>query len=71
LTDGLKNLSFRALFDAAVEAKLLVDDAVLANPAAQLLFSYSENEICEITVEMLMPARYRDQHRSLSSAFFE
>ncbi len=72
MTDGLTNLSFRTLFDAAVEAKLLVDAAgriVLANPAAQLLFGYSEDEICELTVEMLMPARYREQHRHCRAFF--
>lgn len=72
MTDGLTNLSFRTLFDAAVEAKLLVDAAgriVLANPAAQLLFGYSEDELCEVTVEMLMPARYREQHRHYRALF--
>ena len=72
MTDALKNLSFRTLFDAAVEAKLLVDDTgriALANPAAQLLFGYSEDELCEITVEMLMPARYREQHQHYRALF--
>ncbi len=72
MTDALKNLSFRALFDAAVEAKLLVDDTgriVLVNPAAQLLFGYSEEELNEITVEMLIPARYREQHQHYRALF--
>ena len=72
MTNGLTNLSFRALFDAAVEAKLLVDASgriVLANPSTQLLFGYSEDEICELTVEMLMPARYREQHRNYRAFF--
>ncbi len=71
--DGsLKNLSFRTLFDAAVEAKLLADATgriVLANSAAQLLFGYSENEMCKLTVEMLMPARYREQHKRYRTHF--
>ncbi|GJL73657.1 MAG: hypothetical protein NMNS01_28560 [Nitrosomonas sp.] len=65
MNDALKSLSFRTLFDAAADAMLLVDDTghiVLANPTAQLLFGYSEDELCGLTVELLMPARYRKQH---------
>lgn len=71
LTDALKSLSFRTLFDAA-DAMLLVDDAghiVLANSAVQLLFGYTENELCGLTVEMLIPARYRKQHRHNRALF--
>ena len=51
---------------------LLVDDAghmVLANPAVQLLFGYTEDELCGLTVEMLMPPRYRKQHRHYRELF--
>ncbi len=74
MTDELTNLSFRTLFDATVEAKLLVDAAgriVLANPAAQLLFGYNEDEICEVMVEMLIPARYREKHRRYRALFLD
>lgn len=66
MTDTLENLSFRTLFDAAADAMLLVDNAghiVLANPAVQLLFGYTENELCGLAVEVLMPPRYRKQHQ--------
>ncbi len=72
MDDSLKNLSFRALFDVAAEAKLLVDSSgriVLANPAAQLLFGYSEEEICEVTIETLIPARYREHHGHFRALF--
>lgn len=65
LTDSLKSLSLRTLFDAAADAMLLVDDAghiVLANSSAQQLFGHSEDEFCRLTVEMLIPARYRKQY---------
>jgi len=58
LTDSLNDLSFRALFDAVVDAMLLVDDTghvLLANPAAQQLFGYTQDELSGLAVEMLMP----------------
>lgn len=61
----MESLSFHALFDAAADAMLLADDAgrvVLANPAAQELFGYPEEEFSGLTVEILMPARYRADH---------
>lgn len=74
MTDALtlKNLSFRALFDAAADAMLLVDNSghiVLANPAAQLLFGYTEDELCGLTVEALIPPQYRKQHRHYRELF--
>jgi len=73
LTDVLKDLSFRALFDIAVDAMLLVDDTghvLLANPAAQQLFGYTQDELSGLAVEMLMPPRYRKQHRRYRASFF-
>ncbi len=74
MDDSLKNLNFRAIFDAAVEAKLLVVASgriVLANSSAQLLFGYSENEICKLTVEMLMPTQHREQHKHYRALFLK
>jgi two-component system, LuxR family, sensor kinase FixL len=73
LTDSLNDLSFRALFDAVVDAMLLVDDAghvVLANPAAQQILGYTQDELSGLAVEMLMPPRYRKQHRHYRASFF-
>lgn len=74
MDDSLKNLNFRAIFDAAVEAKLLVVASgriVLANSSAQLLFGYSEDEICKLTVEMLMPTQHREQHKHYRALFLK
>lgn len=73
MNDSLKDLSFRDLFDAAVDAMLLVDAAgqvVQANPAAQQLFGYTQDELSGLVVEMLMPPRYRKQHRRYRASFF-
>ncbi len=69
----LKDLHFRTLFDAAADAMLLVDNfghIVLANPAAQLLFGYTEDELCGLTVEALIPPQYRKQHQHYRELFF-
>ena len=65
MSHPLESLSFHALFDAAADASLLIDDAghvILANPAAQQLLGYAEDEIAGLTVEMLIPVRYRTSH---------
>ncbi len=57
---------FRWLFDAAVDALLLVDEAgrvVISNPAAQQLFDYSEGVLNGQPIELLVPTRFRDSHR--------
>lgn len=52
---------------------LLVDEAgriILCNPAAQRIFGYSENELCSLEIESLIPPRYRNQHRHFQKLFF-
>ena len=73
MTHSLNDLSFRALFNAAVDAMLLVDESghvVLGNPAAQQLFGYAEDELSGLAVEMLVPPRDRKQHRHYRESFF-
>lgn len=65
MSHPLESLSFHALFDAAADASLLTDDAghvILANPAAQQLLGYAGDEIAGLTVETLIPVRYRTNH---------
>jgi two-component system sensor kinase FixL len=65
LSHPLESLSSHTLFDAAADASLLTDhtgQVILANPAAQQLLGYAENEIVGLAVEMLVPARYRTSH---------
>lgn len=73
MSHPLESLSFHALFDAAADASLLTDDAgnvILANPAAQQLLGYAEDEIVNLSVESLIPARYRINHTQFRNSFF-
>ena len=70
----LKNLSSEALFDAAADAMLLVNDAghvVEANAAALQLLEYSEAAIAGLAVEALMPDRFRGHHHQYRAAFLK
>ncbi len=61
----LSNLSFQTLFNAASDAMLLVDESghvAQANAALQNLLGYSAEEIMGLSVEALMPERYRHHH---------
>lgn len=72
MSNPLESLSFHALFDAAADALLLADDAgnvTLANPAACKLFGYCEAEMLGMSVEMLMPAHFRENHRRFRADF--
>lgn len=66
------SIHFRELFDAVVEALLLVDASghiVLANTAALRLFDYGHEELCGLEVERLMPERFREHHRQYRSRY--
>lgn len=66
MSHPLENLSFQALFNVLADSMLLVDKTgavVQANSAACELLGYAENEITGMTVEALMPERYRLLHR--------
>lgn len=74
LANPLKELSFKALFDAAADAMLLVDNTghvIEANHSALQLFEYSEDVICGLAVEALIPARFRTHHHEYRDAFFK
>lgn len=65
MADSFTGLSFEVLFNTMSEAMLLVNDTghvVLANPVAQNLLGYAESELINMTVEQLMPIRYREHH---------
>ena len=56
---------FSALFKFAAESILVVNqkgEIVLANPASEKLFSYSKEELIGKPIELLIPARYTQQH---------
>ena len=73
LIETIENLNFRTLFDAIADAMLLTENAghvVLANPAAQQLFDFKENELVGLAIEMLIAPRYRKQYRYYQMLFF-
>lgn len=73
MTNPLEELSFLALFNAAADAMLLVDatgHVIQANSAAQLLLEYTEDAICGLEVEALLPFRFREAHRQYRQAFY-
>ena len=66
------SIHFRELFDAVIDAMLLVDSSgqiMLANPAAQHLLGYTHDELRSLDVEQLMPARFRENHRHYRKQF--
>ena len=74
MANPLKDLSFQALFDAAADALLLVNDAghvVEANAAALQLLEYSEEAVLGLGVEALIPDRFRGHHHQYRDAFFK
>lgn len=72
MPNPLTDLSFETLFHAISEAMLLVDDAgyvIAANPIAQDLLGYPENELCGMKVEQLIPSHYREHHQRLQQIY--
>jgi len=65
-------LSFRALFDSAPDAMLLVNGdgvIVLANHQTEKVFGYSHLELIGERVEKLMPERFRVNHTQHHSTY--
>ncbi len=73
MKNPLEELSFLSLFNAAADAMLLVDVSghiIQANSAAQQLLEYTEEAICGLEVEALMPFRFREHHRQYRDVFY-
>jgi len=63
---------FRLTLEAAPTAMILVDAGgriVLVNAQVEKVFGYSRSELVGKTVEMLVPASFRERHREYRSAF--
>jgi PAS domain S-box-containing protein len=61
-----------SLFENATEGIILTDKEgkiVLANPAAERMFGYSDEELHGLPVEVLIPGNFRPGHKSLREGF--
>ncbi|WP_150050481.1 MULTISPECIES: sensor histidine kinase [Methylomonas] len=64
-THTLENRDARWLLNIAADAMLIVDAdgrILLANPAAERLFGYQNDEFTNLLIEDLIPARFRSAH---------
>jgi len=64
---------FRSLLEAAPDAIVIVDGEgriVLVNAQTEKLFGYPRAELLGQSVDMLIPARYRDRHEGHRGAYF-
>lgn len=63
----------RALFQTAAQAIVVADQygkLVMANPATEKMFGYSERELVGQSIEMLVPDDFRGQHVGLRDGYF-
>jgi two-component system sensor kinase FixL len=74
LTNSIKGLSFQTLFDAAIDAMLLIDDSgriTHANASAQQLLAYTEEALCGLDIDTILPAQYRKHLRHYRDVFYK
>jgi PAS domain S-box-containing protein len=66
------NDAFREIFQSMSEGIIMVDESGtirIANPVAEMLFGYSNDELIGQKLENLLPARYRGGHVSFRQSF--
>jgi PAS domain S-box-containing protein len=72
LREGAERL--RAVVETAVDGVILIDArgrVLMFNPACELLFGYSAEEVIGENVRMLMPTPYREEHDTYLSNYRE
>jgi PAS domain S-box-containing protein len=66
--------AFREIFQSMSEGILMVDESgkiVVANPIAEQIFGYEKNELTGVSLENLLPERYRGRHVNFRKGFNE
>lgn len=66
------NEAFREIFQSMSEGIIMVDEAgkiAIANPVAEQVFGYREDELDGKMLETLLPERYRGRHLSFREGF--
>jgi PAS domain S-box-containing protein len=68
----VSNDAFREIFQSMTEGIIVVDRAgtiLVANPIAEQMFGYDNNELTGLQLEVLLPDRYRGKHLSFRDNF--
>ena len=64
--------AFREIFQSMSEGIVMVDETgkiVVANPVAEQIFGYSENELNGVLMENLLPDRFRGHHVKMRKVY--
>jgi len=72
LVPVITNDTFREIFQSLSEGIIMVNSEgiiAVANPIAELEFGYSKNELTGMSLELLLPERYRGSHVNLRKGF--
>jgi PAS domain S-box-containing protein len=66
------NEAFREIFQSMSEGIIMVHESgkiAVANPVAEKVFGYGKNELAGLTVEDLLPEKYRGGHKGFRTQF--
>lgn len=70
--DLITSEAYKEIFQSMSEGIIMVNTSgniVVANPVAEQLFGYSKDELVGLTMELLLPPRYRNGHVHFRHAF--
>lgn len=68
----ISNDAFREIFQSLSEGILMVNESgviITANPVAEEMFGYPENKLNTMSLENLLPIRYRGGHVGMRKSF--